>query len=208
MPTFREQIDSFRDRLPSLRDDEVEKLARFHEILSDWNQKISLVSRSSFDRAVANHFADSLWSSEYAKPFVKHSVADIGTGAGFPGIVFAIRFPEIPVVLYEKLQKRRNYLEDLLKSLALPKVRLAGEITRREGADFYFARAVHPPGELLSWLSTFLKAGDKIALNLGSVRKEFLVPGDFKRIFTHSYQLPANEGAREIEVYERVPRGT
>lgn len=208
MPSFRDQIESFREKLPPLRDDEIEKLARFHEILLDWNQKISLVSRSSIDRAVVNHFADSLWTSEIAKPFVRKSVADIGTGAGFPGVPFAIRYPEIPIVLYEKLQKRRNYLEALLKALIVPNARLAGAMSRREGADFYFARAVHPPGELLSWLATFFKSGDRIALNLGSVRKEFPVPVGFKLIHNQTYELPGSEGSREIEIYERVPRGT
>lgn len=81
-------------------------------------------------------------------------------------------------------------------------------MTKREGADFYFARAVLPPGELLTWASTFLRPTDRIALHLGSVRKEFIVPKEFRSIHRKIYLLPSTEGSREIEIYERVPRGT
>lgn len=177
-------------------------------MLADWNQKISLVSRSSFDRSFALHFADSLHVIDLSRSFVRQAVADIGTGAGFPGILFAIRYPDIPITLYEKMEKRRNYLKEVLAQMKLTQARLSGEMTRREGADLYFARAVLPPGDLLHWLSSILRPSDRVVLNLGSQKKEFSVPSLFKRNYSKDYVLPGNEGSRQIEIYEHVPRGT
>lgn len=146
--------------------------------------------------------------SELSRKYVKSAVGDIGTGAGFPGVVFAIRYPDVPVVLYEKMQKRRTYLEDLLKSLSLTNLSLREGFEKREKADFYFARAVLPPAELFPWLGQRLKNGDRFCLNHGSVRKETSVPAFFSMMGRERYELPSEQGFREIEIYEKVPRGT
>lgn len=201
-------IEKFQDKLPLVSPREVSLLEKYHSVLLEWNQKISLVSRASIDRAFPQHFADSLWMSEHCRPFVRKEVADIGSGAGFPGVVFAIRYPEITVKLYETMAKRQVYLKELLKSLSLTNLSSQGKWEKRGGADFYFARAVLPPTELLAWMERKMKLEDRICLNLGSVRKEFTVPRGLKLIHQVRYELPATEGFREIEIYEAVPRGT
>ena len=205
---LKQEIEKHQKSIPPVTVREVELLEKYLDILTEWNAKISLVSRSSFDKVFPAHIADSLWVSELARPWAGSSVGDIGSGAGLPGVVFAIRYPDVKVTLFEKMAKRQAYLDDLLKRLALPNVRWAPGLEKPFAADFFFARAVLPPTELLGWLAELLRAPQRIALNLGSTPKDYTVPNVFKSIAHKDYTLPGNEGARQIVIYERVPRGT
>ena len=193
----------FEQNLPSLRMDEVLLYKKHHEILSEWNSKINLVSRSSFDKAFAAHYVDSILISDFARPFVEdRGVFDLGTGAGFPGLLFAIRYPNLRVTLIERSQKKKKFLLDVVERLELKNVALV-DATATGLGGFFFARAVYPPTELFYLFLSKLKKGGRFVLNLGGENKTKVVPGGFKNIFAQIYSLPQELGNRRIEIFER-----
>ena len=83
-------------------------LARYADLVRDWNRRVNLVSRRDADRILEYHVVDSLASARLCEPGSR--VADIGTGAGLPGIPLAIARPDLSVVLVESSGNRCRFL--------------------------------------------------------------------------------------------------
>ena len=88
-------------------------------MLVEWNEKINLTAITEESQVYLKHFYDSLTLSKAISFGEITSLCDIGTGAGFPGIVIKIFFPNISVTLVDSLQKRVNFLEEVIKQLKL-----------------------------------------------------------------------------------------
>ena len=136
----------------SLSEKQLEQFRMFYENLAKWNQVINLTAITEAEDVYTKHFLDSLSIVGLigAGSFEKLSVADIGTGAGFPGLHVAIAFPETQVTLVDSLKKRVSFLEDTIKLLGLENVRAvharAEDFARieveREKYDIVCSRAV------------------------------------------------------------------
>ncbi len=195
--------------LPPVREDERDSYGRYFEILREWNEKINLVSRKSIDSSFAYHFADSVWLAHSAYPHLgSRKLLDLGSGAGFPGVVFAIRYPEAEVVLYEKLAKRRLFLQDVIDKLSLRKVRLEGSFPDGRTSDLVTARAVFPPDELFEFMKRRFAPGGRLVTSWGGSKELPVAPAPFVAKETLAYTLPEDAGSRKLVVYEVVPRGT
>ena len=105
----------------------IQKLKDFVAILRDWNEKMNLVSKNSMEDVWERHVLDSLQLMEYLPAAVK-SLVDIGSGAGFPGMVLAIamqeKFPAAQITLVESITKKTVYLKDVCQKLGLNNVRV------------------------------------------------------------------------------------
>jgi 16S rRNA (guanine527-N7)-methyltransferase len=195
--------------LPPVRKDEQESYSRYYALLREWNEKINLVSRKSIDSSFAFHFADSVWLAHSAHPHLgSRRLLDFGSGAGFPGMVFAIRYPDAEVVLYEKLAKRRLFLQDVIDKLSLRKVRLEGAFPEGRVADLVTARAVLPPDELFAFMKSRLHPEGRLVTSWGGAKDLPTAPPPFLALETLSYTLPEDAGSRKLVVYSVVPRGT
>ena len=86
-------IDKAKENNIALADIQAEKLYLYKELLLEWNEKINLTSIIEDEDVIVKHFIDSLLSIEYIEKNTK--IIDVGTGAGFPGIVLAIYFDVI-----------------------------------------------------------------------------------------------------------------
>lgn len=124
------------------------KLQQFVAILEEWNSKMNLVSKNSFTEVWSRHILDSAQLINYIPATTKHLV-DIGSGAGFPGIVLAIllqeRNPAAKVTLIESITKKTVYLNDVCEKLALQNVEIVNnrvENTVFKAVDVITARAV------------------------------------------------------------------
>jgi 16S rRNA (guanine527-N7)-methyltransferase len=93
-------------------------------------------------------------------------VVDVGSGAGLPGIVLAIRRPDVQVVLVEPLLRRATFLAEVVAELGLERVTVerarAEELAGRLSADVVTARAVAPLDRLLGWTMPLLQAGGRL----------------------------------------------
>lgn len=178
-------------------------------LLLDWNTRMALVSRKSIDKSFENHYADSIYISEFAHGYYsKGTVFDLGSGAGFPGALFGIRYPKIDVALFERVRKKNLFLNEIVAKLELSNVEVRGEWTNQRLAGLFLARAVTPRPELFQFFKERVSPGSIIIINSGSETELTPPPDDFKLLKTDRYSLPRDAGSRQIEAFERVPRGT
>lgn len=102
------QPEDFRDQF-SVSRESFERLTIYHALLLKWQKAINLISPKTVQSSWERHFADSAQMSEYIPDDVK-VLADIGSGAGFPGLVLALLRPELQVHLIESDERKAQFL--------------------------------------------------------------------------------------------------
>ena len=127
---------------------QLQKLEKFYELLISWNEKINLTRITKKEDVYLKHFYDSLTLFKVINLDNELTLCDVGSGAGFPGIILKIVFPNLKVTLIDSLQKRVNYLNEVIKELDLFNIEAihtrAEDYARnnREKFDIVTARAV------------------------------------------------------------------
>jgi len=117
-------------------------LERFASLLNEWNQIHNLTGAKSIDAIYVN-IVDSLYPLTFIKK--PNTLLDVGTGAGFPGLVLAIALPDTKVVLAEPLKKRVSFLKYAAIDLGLSNVRVEAkrvETVEHDAFDLISSRAV------------------------------------------------------------------
>lgn len=132
------------------------KLQTYAELLRKWQRSINLVGRSTLDDLERRHFDDSLQLLPLLPPEAK-SLIDLGSGAGFPGLVIAAERPEIAVTLVESDQRKAAFLMEVARAIApnatVKAVRV--EALTPFAVDVVTARALAPLPKLLAWAAPF-----------------------------------------------------
>lgn len=106
-----------------INNDKLEKLDKYYNLLIEWNNKINLTSITNKEEVYLKHFYDSLTLYKGIDLNNVNSLCDVGTGAGFPGVVIKIFFPNIEITLVDALNKRVKFLEMLVEKLELKKIK-------------------------------------------------------------------------------------
>lgn len=128
------------------------KLDLYDLLLQKWQAKINLVSNSTLKDAQSRHFIDSLQLCPHI-PADAHTVYDIGSGAGFPGLVIAAARPDLSVHLIETDQKKCSFLQTVSREINAP-VKVHTDRAERVGLpapDVVTARALADLSQLLEW---------------------------------------------------------
>lgn len=168
-----------------------------------------MISRKSEDKLFPAHFVDSLYISDLAKSYCdQRDVFDIGSGGGFPGLVFAIRYPKITITLFEKVLKKKKFLSLVTERLGLKNVRVNGAFPEKSGKGIYMVRAVFTVDKLFNFMKERVSEGSRFILNLGGKTPGALQQEDFKKLGEYFYRLPLDCGHRKAEIFEFVSRGT
>ena len=110
-----------------ITDKQLEQLNEYYKALVEWNKKINLTSITDEKDVYLKHFYDSLTLFKEYDLTKDISLCDVGTGAGFPGIVLKIVFPNLKITLVDSLQKRLKFLDYVIKQLDLKDVELVHE---------------------------------------------------------------------------------
>ncbi len=105
-----------------INEEMLEKLEKYYKLLCEWNEKINLTRIIQEDEVYLKHFYDSLTLNKAIDLKNNLSLCDVGTGAGFPGIVLKIVFPNLSVTLVDSLLKRINFLNLVIKELELDNI--------------------------------------------------------------------------------------
>lgn len=131
------------------------QIETYIELLLAWNRKVSLTAIRQFEQIVRFHFGESLFAIR-AVPVEKGRLADVGAGAGFPGIPLAMGRPELEVVLIEASQKKAAFLAEVVRTLGLKNVSIERQRLENVDAslckfDFITARALGQREHLLEW---------------------------------------------------------
>ncbi len=152
-------------------EDKIQKLLDYKELLLRWNEKINLTAITEAEEICIKHFLDS--AAALSSGRISGRVIDVGTGAGFPGLVLKIMKPQIQLTLLDSLNKRLVFLEDVIKNLGIEGVRLvhsraedaAHNKDHREKYDVAVSRAVAQLPLLSELCLAYVKiGGDFIAL--------------------------------------------
>lgn len=179
---------SFRKGLENLNieisDDQISQFLTYYENLVEWNKVMNLTTVTEYEDVIHRHFLDSL-SLVKAVPVKElksiHSVIDVGTGAGFPGIPLAIAFPHLQITLMDSLQKRINFLNDTCEKCHLTNVtaihsraeELGRDKKQREHYDLVVSRAVANLAVLTEYCMPFSrKNGLFAAYKSGNINEE------------------------------------
>lgn len=157
-----------------------ERFDCYRIMLKEWNEHINLTAITDDEGIIVKHFADSMSLAPLIKKYGGGDIADIGTGAGFPGIPLKIIFPEMKVSLVDSLAKRLNFLNELIDRLGLVGIETvharAEDIGRnpdyRESFDMVTARAVASMPVLLEYCMPLVKNGGVFFAMKGQTREE------------------------------------
>lgn len=151
----------------NLTEQQNKQFVTYFDMLIDWNQKINLTAIEEPTEVAYKHFVDSACLMRVV-PDLKHkTMIDIGTGAGFPGVPLNIMEPELYVTLFDSLNKRILFLQELCKALELKNIRAVhGRAEEfgikpdyRQQFDIATARAVARMPVLLEICLPFVKKG-------------------------------------------------
>ncbi len=112
--------------------EQLHQLEQFYRLLVEWNQKLNLTRIIEEEDVYLKHFYDSLTIVKVVNLKEKETLCDVGTGAGFPGIVLKILFPHLKITLIDSLQKRIHYLNEIIKELDLKEI----ESIHSRGEDY------------------------------------------------------------------------
>jgi 16S rRNA (guanine527-N7)-methyltransferase len=143
------------------------------DLLLKWNARINLTAIRDPNEIVQRHFGESLFAAKHLlKQKWPQTAIDLGSGAGFPGVPFAILAPDIQVTLIESQQKKAAFLRELVRVLELRNTRVFNDRAENyeETADLVMLRAVEKFEQVLPMALRLIKQGGRIALMIGSAQ--------------------------------------
>ncbi len=201
MDLFALYRDVFAGCTPPPAEGVVGKLVRYHEELVRWNRRVSLTALDDPEEIAVKLFYDSSVASPLLTP--GETLLDVGTGAGFPGMVLALLRGDVRVTLAESRSKKVAFLKRVRFILGLENVEIwEGRVTP-EGKgttrfDVVTEKATAPPGEFLRLAEKYLKPGGRAILFSG-VRGD--IPPNYSLDREVVYGLPRGYGERVMRVY-------
>ena len=149
---------------PDLNAEQKRQIELLYPLYTEWNSKINVISRKDIDELFVRHVLHSLSIAKFANFSNCHTVLDIGTGGGFPGIPLAILFPDIQFHLVDSIGKKIQVVEAVAEGLGLKN--LKAEQARAEQIhgkyDVVTCRAVTQLNDFYTWIHKNLKPDSEI----------------------------------------------
>ncbi len=158
----------------------IKKLTVYAALLREWNEKINLTAITDDEGIALKHFADCLTVLKYVSFKEGASVIDVGTGAGFPGLVIAAARDDLSLTLLDSTGKKLNAVADMAEKMGLKNVTVlharaeeAGKKPEyREAFDYATARAVAQLRVLSEYCLPFVKCGGSFVSMKGAAANE------------------------------------
>ena len=211
-------LSATKDYKIKLNETQLAQLEKYFELLVEWNEKINLTAITDPQGVAVKHFADSLTFFNYVDVPENSSIVDIGTGAGFPGVVLKIARPDIKLTLLDSLQKRLTFLDTVLNELNLDAELVhsraeegGNDIDMRESYDFAVSRAVAQLNVLSELCIPYVRlSGSFVALKGSDAQNEIqnskraiqALGGKIKKV--SEFDLPMDGGNRTIIEIEKI----
>ena len=207
-----------KDYKITLTENQYEQFQKYFELLAEWNEKMNLTAITDESGVALKHFADSLSLLNFVDIPQNSSLADVGTGAGFPGVVLKIARPDIKLTLIDSLNKRLVFLGEVCAQLGIEAELIhsraedgARDEKLRESFDFAVSRAVARMNILSEYCLPYVKVeGAFCAMKGAQANEEFkeslnainTLGGKLEK--KYFFELPENGGERAIAVVRKV----
>ncbi len=197
---------------PELTEKQLDQFSAYYALLVDWNTRMNLTTITEKDEVAKKHFIDSLVALPYLEQGAR--VADVGTGAGFPGLPLLIVRPDLKMTLIDSLNKRVKFLQNVCKTLGLNATCLhmraedTGHDPRyREKFDVVLTRAVSALSVLAELTVPLVTVGGISIAYKGDVNEELesaknaldLLHAEAKKI-----DIPTDYGVRSLIILEKT----
>lgn len=156
----------------------LERLQRYLELLLKWNARVNLTAVRGPEAIVARHFGESLFAARLLFPQARDrenvTMADVGSGAGFPGVPVKLWAPHIELTLIESQNKKAAFLREVLRTLKLDAAQVfCGRAEQWEHtADTITLRAVERFERALPVTARLVRPGGRLCLLIGSNQLE------------------------------------
>lgn len=215
---FEEMMKDYLEKIHiSLNEEQINQFYDYMNLLLEWNEKINLTAITEFEDVILKHFVDSLTINKYVKE--NSNLIDVGTGAGFPGIPIKILRKDINVTLLDSLNKRINFLNEIIEKLELQKIISVHSRVEefginkkyREKFDIVTSRAVANLTTLSEYMLPLTKVGGICICMKGSELKEEIqdskkaieiLGGEISQI--EEFNLPNSDIKRTIVIINKI----
>ena len=209
---------TFSEMGHELTEKQAEQFYIYYEMLVETNKVMNLTAITEFDEVIQKHFVDSIVKTEVFVEKGVETLIDVGTGAGFPGIPLKIMYPQLKVTLLDSLNKRLNFLNQVIEKIGLEEIRTvhyraedgARTVELREKFDCVVSRAVANMSTLCEYCLPYAKTGGCfVAYKSGNAEEEVekakkaihLLGGVKEK--TISFELPDSDIGRSLVVIRK-----
>lgn len=203
----------------SVEETQLTQCVQYNNLLMEWNERLNLTRIVEPKEVAVKHFADSAVVMKVHRFHGSERIIDVGTGAGFPGLVLKILLPQLRITLLDSVAKRLRFLEKVVQDLALKDVDIvharaelyAKERNVREGYDMAIARAVADMPVLCEYLFPFVSVGGSVicmkgpgvADELQRATKAIHTLGG-GNVHVEKFDLPFEQGERSLIAIEKI----
>jgi len=183
--------------------------ALLHE-LNDWNQRINLTAIRDRQQQVVKHLLDSLSVQPY---LCGKRVADVGTGAGFPGLPLALINPDKHFTLIDSINKKLRFVQHAAEVMQLRNITVlhtrAEDYKPPELFDCIVSRALSSVENFIFWCGHLSEPGGKLLAMKGRFPEEELksLPKQWKVLAVHALHIPGLEEQRHLVELSKLPTG-
>ena len=193
----------------NVTEEKLEQLDVIYNTLVETNKTMNLTRITEKDDVYLKHFYDSLTLAKVYDLTKANTLCDIGTGAGFPGLVLKIFYPNLEITLVDSLLKRVKYLNNLIDKLQLTGIkayhnRAEDLIKENKKFDIVTARAVSALPKLLLWTMPLVNKNGSFLAMKGNVEEELELSKDIMKKHNwyvnkkETFTLPTKEDVRTI----------
>ena len=202
-----------------LSEEQIRQFLIYYELLVEWNGFMNLTAITEYDEVMKKHFVDSLSLIKAFDVTKEATVIDVGTGAGFPGLALKIAYPNLKVTLLDSLNKRINFLNEVISQLGLTGIETihgrAEDFAKpgklREKFDLCVSRAVANLSTLSEYCLPYVKIGgefisyksEKMEEEMSAAKNAIQLLGG-KLHKCEEFNLPESDIYRNLVVIKKV----
>lgn len=216
--TIQEFVAALAQNGLEISKEQLKMFEKYYALLVEWNEKMNLTAITDKSEVYLKHFYDSLSLAFYVDFKAGDHLCDVGSGAGFPSIPLKIMFPELKITIVDSLNKRLNFLAEVVENLQLDNVALfharaedfGQDMAHRGQYDYVTARAVARMSVLSELcLPLVKKHGQFLAMKASDAEEELtaakraIATMGGKLVHDYSFDLP-EAGERHIIVIDKL----